>query len=98
MFTACGMKNRRCCLEACGTHPGHQQAAPPVHYTTSCKKSSALEDWRNYTPKHVELIEIVNKIIIVLSSRLFILLLQAVSHFHNYNETIINISYFPPVL
>jgi len=31
---------------------------------------------RNYRPKHVELIEIVNKIIIVASSRLFILLHQ----------------------
>jgi len=27
--------------------------------------SSALEDGRNYRPKHVELIEIINKIIIV---------------------------------
>jgi len=31
---------------------------------------------RNYRPKHVELIEIVNKIIIVASSRLFMLLYQ----------------------
>jgi len=41
----------------------HQQAA----------QSSAPEDERNYRPKHVELIEIVNKIIVV-SSWLFILL------------------------
>jgi len=32
------------------------------------------EDGRNYRPKHVELIEIINKIIIVASSWLFILL------------------------
>ena len=32
------------------------------------------EDGRNYSPKHVELIEIINKIIIVASSWLFILL------------------------
>jgi len=51
-----------------------QQAASPVHYTTSCKQSSAPEDGRNYRPKHVELIEIINKIIIVASSWLFILL------------------------
>jgi len=32
------------------------------------------EDGRNYRPKHVEVIEIINKIIIVASSWLFILL------------------------
>jgi len=37
-------------------------------------QSSAPEDGRNYRPKHVELIEIINKIIIVTSSWLFILL------------------------
>jgi len=40
------------------------------------KKPIAPEDGRNYRPKHVELIETVNKIIIVASSRLFILLYQ----------------------
>ena len=39
-------------------------------------QSSAPEDGRNYRPKHVELIEIINKIITVASSRLFILLYQ----------------------
>jgi len=39
-------------------------------------QSSIPEHGRNYRPKHVELIEIVNKIIIVASSRLFILLCQ----------------------
>ena len=37
------------------------------------------EDGRNYRPKHVELIEIVNKIIIVASSRFFILLYDKIS-------------------
>jgi len=37
-------------------------------------QSSAPENVRNYRPKHVELIEFVNKIIIVASRRLFILL------------------------
>jgi len=37
---------------------------------------SAPEDGQNYHPKHVELIEIINKIIIVASSWLFILLYQ----------------------
>ena len=33
-----------------------------VHYTSSCnRQSSALEDWQNNCPKHVELIGIINK-------------------------------------
>ena len=36
-------------------------------------QSSAPEDGRNYRPKHVELIEVINKIIIVASSWQFIL-------------------------
>ena len=39
-------------------------------------QSSAPEDGRNYRPKHVKLIEIINKTIIVASSWLFILLRQ----------------------
>jgi len=54
---------------------GDQQAALLVLYTTSCKHSlSAPDDGRNYRLKHTELIEIINKIIIVASSWLFILL------------------------
>jgi len=53
MFTACGIKHRRCCLLVTRT------------------QSSAPEDGQNYPPKHVELIEIINKIIIVASSWLF---------------------------
>jgi len=37
-------------------------------------QSSAPEDGRNYRPKHVELIEIINKIVIFASSWLFIIL------------------------
>jgi len=34
----------------------------PVHYTTSCNTQySAPEDGRNYSPKHVELIGVINK-------------------------------------
>jgi len=61
-------------LELVPPHPGHQQAASLMLYTTSCKQSSAPEDGRNYRPKLVEVIEIINKIIIVASSWLFILL------------------------
>ena len=76
MFTVCGIKNRRCCLLVARMrwytvspfppHPGHQQAAPSVLYTTNCKHSLALpEDGRNYRPKHVELIEIVIKLLLL---------------------------------
>ena len=40
---------------------GYRPAALSVHYTTSCKLSSAPEDGRNYRPKHAELIGIINK-------------------------------------
>ena len=43
-------------------------------------RACAPEDGRNYRPKHVELIEIISKIITVASSWLFILLLK--SYFH----------------
>jgi len=50
--TVCGIMHRRCCLPA----------APSVHYTTSCNtQSSAPEDGRNYRPKLVERIGIINK-------------------------------------
>jgi len=46
------------------------------------------EDGRNYRPKHVELIEIVNKTIIVASSWMFILLrLQIVVYYWNCAKT-----------
>ena len=47
MFTACGIMHGRCC----------RPAASSVHYTTSCKHSLALPR----IPKQVELIEIINK-------------------------------------
>jgi len=39
-------------------------------------QSNVPEDGRNYQPKHVELIEFINKIIIFASNWLFILLYQ----------------------
>jgi len=58
-------------------HPGHQQVASSVLYTTSCKtQSSAPDDGRNYRPEHVELVEVINKIIIVASSLVFLFLYQ----------------------
>jgi len=41
------------------------QAALSVHYTTSYKRCSAPEDGRNYRTKHVELIEIINKLLLL---------------------------------
>ena len=56
MFTACGIMHRRSCLEATSS----------VHYTTSIiPQSSAPEDGRNYRPKHVELIDIINKLLLL---------------------------------
>ena len=55
-------------------HPGHQQTASSMHYTTSCKHSLVLLRMGEIIfPKHVELIEIINKVIIVASSWLCIL-------------------------
>ena len=52
--TACGIRHPRCCLP--------WPAASWVHYTTSCNtQSSAPEDVQNNCPKHVELIGIINK-------------------------------------
>ena len=53
--------HRRCCLLV----PRHQQTASSVHYTTSCTQSSSPEDGRNYRSKHVELIEIINKLLLL---------------------------------
>ena len=48
-------------LKATGT-----PATSSVHYTTSCNtQSSALEDGRDHRPKHVELIGIVNKLLLL---------------------------------
>ena len=41
---------------------------------TALQQFTAPEDGRNYRPKRVELIEITDKIIIVTSNRLFMLL------------------------
>jgi len=47
--------------------PGYRlQATSWVHYTTSCNtQSSAPEDGRNNRPKHVELIGIINKLLLL---------------------------------
>ena len=52
--------HRRCCLQA------------GALYHKLLTQYSAPDDGWNYRPKHVELIEIINKIIIVASSWLFI--------------------------
>ena len=45
-----------------------------LHYTTGCNTQSSIpEDGRNHRPKHDELIEIVNKPLIVASSWLSVL-------------------------
>ena len=45
---------------------GHRQATSWVHYTTSCNtQSRAPEDGQNSCPKHVGLIGIINKLILL---------------------------------
>ena len=45
---------------------GQRPATPWVHYTTSCNtQSSAPEDGQNNCPKHVELIGIINKLLLL---------------------------------
>ena len=63
-------RSTRLCVTACRIKPGsgvpplpgYRPATSCVLYTTSCNtQSSAPEDGRNYHPKHVELIGIINK-------------------------------------
>ena len=63
MFTACGIMHRRCCRQvAWMTLSRLPVGSMSVHYTTSCNThSSPPEDGRNYRPKYVELIGIINK-------------------------------------
>jgi len=65
VFTACGTMHRRCCVLVTRAPAGSIIGA--IHHKLSTQ-SSAPEDGRNYCPKHVELFEIINKIIIVVSS------------------------------
>ena len=46
--------------------PGYRPATSWVHYTTSCNtQTSAPEDGQDQRPKHVELIGIINKILLL---------------------------------
>ena len=46
--------------------PGYQPATTSVHYTTSSNtQSSAPEAGRDYRPKHVELIGIINTLVLL---------------------------------
>jgi hypothetical protein len=74
VFTACGIKHRR---SAVLYTTDRRCFMPPIVGALYHKlQSTAPKDGRNYRPKRVELIEIINKIIIIASSRLFILLLD----------------------
>ena len=53
-------------LEEVPPHAAYQPAASSVHYTTSCNtQSSDPENGRNYRPKHVELIGIINNLLLL---------------------------------
>ena len=62
--TACGIMHPRCCQPVAWKLPlqGYRPATSWVPYTTSCNtQSSAPEDGRDHLPKHVGLIGIINK-------------------------------------
>jgi len=60
--TACGKMQPRFCQPV-----GYRLATSWVHYTTNCNaQSSAPEDGQNDCPKHVELIGIINKPLLLL--------------------------------
>jgi hypothetical protein len=52
-----------------------------VHYTTSCnKQSSAPEDGRDHRPKHVELIGIINKPLLLHLVGVYIICIMMYGH------------------
>ena len=66
--TACGIMHPRSLeADALPPLPGYRLPATSwVHYTTSCStQSSAPEDGRDHRPKHVELIGIINKTLLL---------------------------------
>jgi hypothetical protein len=64
--TACGIMHPRCCRPVAWKRSSSASRLPagfiPVRNTASCNtQSSAPEDRRNHRPKHVELIGVINK-------------------------------------
>ena len=67
--------------------PSYRPATSWVHYTTSCNtQSSAPEDARDHRPKHVELIGIINKPLLLHLVGVYIIRTQSVSH--NVGQTV----------
>ena len=62
MFTACGLTHRRSCLLVTRSPANNFYGALNHKLQT---QSSAPEDGRNYHPKHVELIQITNKLLML---------------------------------
>jgi hypothetical protein len=61
---ACGIMHPRCCRPVTLKRrlPGYRPATSWILYKTSCNtQSSAPEDGQNYRPKHVEMIRLINK-------------------------------------
>ena len=67
------LRNTRLCLQPAGDMSPAGCVVGALHDKLQTQ-SSAPEYGRNYRPKHVELIEIINKTVTVASSWLFILL------------------------
>jgi len=74
---------------------GHQQAVSSVHYSTSCKHSLALLRMGEIIARNMlSLTEIFNKIIIVVSGWLFILLYQYCTVIQTSNHFCCKFSWF----
>jgi hypothetical protein len=68
--TACCINHPLCCRPVAWKRSSSTSGLPtgiiPVHYTTRCNtQASAPEDGRNYRPKNVELIGIINKLLLL---------------------------------
>ena len=62
MYTACGIMHQRSCLLVTTSTAGSFSG---TLYHKLYIESSALEEGRNYRPKHVQLIEITNKLLLL---------------------------------
>ena len=85
MFTACGMMHRRCCLLVTWS-PADNIAGALYHKLQT--QSSVPEDGRIYRPKHAELIEIINKLLLLHLVGVYII----VSVMHGYTNVKFEVS------
>jgi hypothetical protein len=65
-----------------------------VYYTTSCNtQSSAPEDGRDHRPKHVELIGIINKPLLLHLVVVYIIYIYEITGFNILSDNIFNVNF-----